>query len=106
MYKTQATLTEAQVKHSKISFDKITPVYKTLNDDLTDEIDWINYWEEMILETSCDFVWDRYYDDFHDKKILSRNSFYKLIRQTLHCCSKQVRINDAVKYCFVRKSKS
>lgn len=105
MYKVIYEVTEAQMKNLKLSPNKITPVYKTLDDDLTDELDWIDYWEKMILDTSCEFVWDRYYDDFHDKKILSKNLFYKLIHQTLGCHSKQIRLTrDTTKYCFVRKS--
>lgn len=105
-FKVQMTLTEAQIKNMKLSLDKITPIYKTLDDDLTDEIDWIKFWSQMIFDTSCDFVWDRYYCDFHDKKILPKNLFYKLVRHVLNCRSKSRRINEnSVQYCFV-ESKS
>ncbi len=101
-FKVQITLTEAQIKNLRLSPDKITPIYKTLNDDLTDEIDWIKYWTQMILNASCDFVWDRYYDEFHNKKILPKNLFYKLVRRTLHCCTKPYRTsNNHVKNCFI-----
>jgi hypothetical protein len=87
---------------------KILPSYKSLNDNLTDVINWIREKAaEMngFHEIACEHIWDLYYDEFIDKKILSKHDFYKLIREKLQVKMKIVRINtEAVKRCFVTKS--
>lgn len=104
-FKVTYMLNEDEVKNLPLSPIKIIPEYKTEQDDLSEEIEWIEYFEGMILSTSCDYVWDRYCFDFSDKKILPKNIFYKLIRKTLNCYSAQRRLaHNSVKYCFVSKS--
>lgn len=81
---------------------KITPVYKSLNDDLTNEIEWIHQHE--IINAVCEYIYDLYCESFKEKKVLTRNSFYKLVRKELPLKSKAIRIGqDNVKRCFVEK---
>lgn len=88
------------------NYTKIIPKYKTLDDDLTDEINWIYAHEHLITGAACEYVWDLYYKEFVNCKILSKNNFYKLIKKELSLKCKIVRISqDATKYCFAEKSK-
>lgn len=109
MFKMTLQVTQAMMTHifKRIKFLKadVVPMNKTLNDDLTEEIEWIDYWSEMISSAPCDFVWDRYYEEFSDKMILSKHNFFKLIKRHLNLKSKTVRIGkDSVKYCFYKPS--
>lgn len=104
-FKCTIEITENELKDIMPMVKKIIPVYKTLSDNITSEIDWIKNQRQMILISSCDFVWDKYCEDFYDKKILPKKLFYKLIRHILHCYSKSVRISDdTVKRFFVTKA--
>lgn len=106
-FKVHLTLTEAQLANVKMSFDKVTPAYKSLNDDLTEEVEWICHNKNMIVGAACEFVWDMYYTAFYHKKILTKTAFYKLVRNTLCVKNKPFRLSsDTVKYCFVSKSTS
>lgn len=106
-FKVHLTLTEAQLANVKMSFDKIAPAYKSLNDDLTEEIEWIRDNRKMIVGAACEFVWELYYTAFYHKKILTKTAFYKLIRDTLAVKNQVIRLSsDSVKTCFVSKSTS
>lgn len=107
MFKMTLHVTEAMMNHifKRIKFLKadVVPINKTLNDDLTEEIKWIDYWADMISCAPCDYVWEQYYDEFSDKIILSKNNFFKLIKRHLNLRSKTMRLgDDSVKYCFYK----
>lgn len=84
------------------TYTKIIPKYKSLKDDLTLETKWIRY--NDVVGLPCDYVWQKYYDEFIDHKILSKNNFYKLVKSTLNVKMKVMRTSDdSVKNCFVKK---
>ena len=81
-----------------------TPLYKSLENDLTDEVNWIHSHESMIVGAVCEFVWDLYYEEFIDKMILSKYKFYELIKRELNVEMGVIRISqDSVKNCFIDK---
>lgn len=109
MFKMTLQISEAMMNHilKRIKFLKanVAPINKTLNDDLTEEIEWIDYWSETINGAPCDFVWDKYCEEFSDKMILSKHNFFKLIKRHLNLRSKTMRFDkDNVKYCFYKPS--
>ena len=84
------------------TYTKIIPKYKSLEDDLTLETKWIRANESNIVGAACEHVWDLYYDEFIDCKIISKNNFYNLVKSTLHVDMKVTRISeDNIKNCFV-----
>ena len=79
-----------------------TPIYKSLENDLTDEVNWIRSHESMTVGAACEYIWDLYYKEFIDKMILSKYKFYELIKKELNVEMKVIRIGqDSVKNCFV-----
>lgn len=83
-------------------YNEPTPIYKSLENDLTDEVNWIRSHESLIIGAACEYVWDLYYKEFIDKMILSKHKFYELIKKELNVEMKVIRINqDSVKNCFV-----
>ena len=87
----------------KYEYKKLTPIYKSFHDDLSDEINWIDDKTNLIIDSACEHVWDLYYDDFINKKILSKHNFYKLVREQLKVKMKVVKISQNItKNCFVR----
>lgn len=87
----------------KYEYKKLIPIYKSLCDNLTDEVTWIHNKANLIVDSACEHVWDLYYDDFIDKKILSKHNFYRLIREELKVKMKVVKISqNATKNCFIK----
>lgn len=88
------------------SYIRIIPIYKSLKDDLTNEIDWIHTYKDFIVGATCEYIWELYCGEFLDRKILSKNNFYKLVKKELSLEGKIIRMSqDATKYCFTEKSK-
>lgn len=84
------------------SYIRIMPIYKSLKDDLTLETKWIR--NINVIGLPCDYIWESYYNEFIDGKILSKNNFYKFVKSTLKVKMKVMRISDhTVKNCFVKK---
>lgn len=82
---------------------KIIPLYKSHAEAA--DIDWIHKNKDIIIDSACTLVWDKYCEDFTDDIILSKNTFYKLVKRELGLKNKMVRVaTDAVRYCFVNKS--
>ena len=82
---------------------KIIPLYKSQAEAV--DIDWIHQNKDMIIGTACTLVWDKYCEDFTNDIVLSKNTFYKLVKRELGLKNKMVRVaNDAVRYCFTNKS--
>lgn len=105
IYKTIAEITVTELNENMSACERIIPVHKSLKDDLTLEINWINNHKHLIPGAACEFIWDLYYEDFIDQKILRRYDFYKLIRRQLDLECNTVRTaNESIKYCFVEKS--
>lgn len=79
-----------------------TPIHKSLENDLTDEVNWIHSHESIIIGAACEYIWYLYYDEFIDKMILSKYKFYELIKKELNVETKVVKISqDNIKRCFV-----
>jgi hypothetical protein len=98
IFKCISEISEKELDINK--YNKITPIYKKLNDDLTDEIHWIH--DNIIVDVSCEHIWNLYYEAFIEKKILSKHDFYKLIRRELSLKCKVIRIDKNTMYCFVK----
>ena len=102
-FKITCEVTEDQMMKLLPMAKTIIPQYKS-RAGIAD-IDWIRRNKDIIVDAACDYVWDMYYEAFADKKILSRNAFYKAVRYELGLKSKLLRIDgDTIKYCFTNKS--
>ena len=101
MFKCMFEMTELELRNTTSKCTRIVPIHKTLDDDLSADITWIHNNADTIIGSSCDYVWNLYFDYFINEKILSKNNFYKLVKQELNISSAIIRVtNDNVKYCF------
>lgn len=77
-----------------------TPLYKSLDDDLTDEINWIHAHKSMIVGGAvCKDIWKLYCRDFIDRMTLSKYKFYELIKNKLNVETGVVKTSQR---CFVK----
>lgn len=84
---------------------KLTPLYRS--NPTSEDIKWINERGKLIVGAACDFIWEMYYRDFIDERILSKKKFFELVREIFGCECKMTRLaTDSVKYCFVDKMSS
>lgn len=104
IYKVICEVTEAEFMKLSSIAKKIMPIYKDMPDE--NDVRWIHENESIIVDTACEYVWDKYCEFFANEKILSKYNFYKLVRYELNLKTTTMRVaHDAVRYCFVSKSK-
>ena len=95
-------ISESEYVEDIDKYKEPTPVYKSLESDLSDEVNWIRSHESIIVGAACEYIWDLYYDEFIDKMILSKYKFYELIKKELDVKMRVIRISqDTVKNCFI-----
>lgn len=95
-------ISESEYVKDVEKYKEPAPIYKSLEDDLSDEINWIRSHESIIVGAACEYVWYLYYDEFIDKMILSKYKFYEVIKKELSVKMKVIRISqDTVKNCFI-----
>lgn len=103
IYKTIIETSETDLQNVINKSISIRPIYKSLDYDIESDISWIHAHSDMIVGAACEFIWDLYYDDFLDNKILSKLKFYELVRHELNLECKHIRLSsNIVKYCFIK----
>lgn len=99
-YKVIQSVSENELRN--MTCEKILPDYKISPDE--EDINWVR--SHDVLDASCEFVYDNYYNDFINEKILTKNLFYKLVREIHDVECKVVRLsNETIKNIFVSKSR-
>lgn len=78
---------------------KISLLYKSKADNV--DIEWIH--QNVQDGMACKYVWDKYYNDFYDLKILSKKKLFETIRDELDMTCKTIRTSKTeIKYCFCK----
>lgn len=104
-FKVRCEVTETELIKISSTITKIIPLYKSKADAA--DVEWIHQNKDIIIGNACMYVWDKYREAFPDDMILSKNIFYKLVKQELELKGQMMKLaNDAVRYCFVDKSTS
>lgn len=79
----------------------VNPLYKKECDD--QEKDWIVSHSEVIGHgIVASYVYELYWNDFIDKKVVAKTKFYKACREILGLEMKRISIENETKYCFIK----
>lgn len=99
IYEITATIDYTQYLASEWPLKKIKAIYKQKADG--DDIGWIMSHSELILGGAVgSYVYDLYFNDLAKVPVLSKQKFFRAVRDTLPVDMKNIRVGSSIKYGF------